>query len=114
MSKTNTSAEDRETKAFVDALTNALDEFNKGIEVLRNESTDTLTYMMTKLRSRDDLPSDDPGYIDFHNLVTGVLNTLIAIILDDRDVKTNVINGCGRYSEKRNKRYEHNGTHRKN
>ena len=47
MSTTNTSAEDRETKAFVDALTNALDELNKGVEVLRNESTETLTDMMT-------------------------------------------------------------------
>ena len=43
--------------------------------------------MMTKLRSRDDLPSDNPGYTDFHNLVTGVLNTLIAIVLDDRNAK---------------------------
>ncbi len=88
MSKTDTSAEERETKIFKDELTNALNEVNKGIEALRNESTDTLTDMMTKLRSRDDLPSDDPGYIDFHNLVTGVLNTLIAIVLDDGDVKT--------------------------
>ncbi len=87
MSKTDTSAEDRETKAFVDALTNALDEFNKGFDVLRNESTETLTDMMTKLRSRDDLPSDNPGYIDFHNLVSGALNTLIAIVLDDRAAK---------------------------
>ena len=87
MSKTNTSAEDRETKAFIDALTNALDELNKGIKVLRNESTETLTDMMTKLRSRDDLPSDNPGYTDFHNLVTGVLNTLIAIMVDDRNAK---------------------------
>ncbi len=97
MSKTDTSAEEKETEIIKklkksETLTElfdvSLEAFAFVIQKLTNEHSDTLTDIMTKLRSRDDLPSDDPGYIDFHNLVTGVLNTLIAIVLDDRDVKT--------------------------
>ncbi len=79
---------DIQSKEFAEELTKMLGELEEGIEKLKSESEDTLTDMMVKLRSQDNLPSDNPGYIGFHNFVTGAMCMVILFVLREKNKST--------------------------
>ncbi len=66
-------------------LVKMIGELKEGREKLKNESVDTLNEALIKLRSQDNLPSDNPDYIDFHTFVNSGMCMIISSVIREKN-----------------------------